>query len=662
MTDGRPAAEWREILPMAELGLALLAGALWYTTGGAVWYRDTSIGLWPALLLLPLWPLQVLARRGQVRPSVADLWLLVFILTGCVSVWIAYDRSIALAKLGLLLGAAGLGTALSHQMTRRQLYIALAILLLGGVGLGLYSVMSSDWSVQQLKYPSLAALGAKVSGILPRVQGHRITPNVAGGMLAMLIPLAVPLVFIRAGAWTGWRMLARGTVVRVLACLGLLIMFLALVLTASRGAWIGAGGALIGWFVWSWLGRLAGTGPNAWTRRIIGFALLALAAIVAALLAGYSILLLDLPGAQSLANRLKLIEQGMALSRDYPYTGVGLGLFTLPFSLYTLWIHVGYIVYSHNVFVDLLAEQGGMALVALLMLWGYSVAQFVRWRQVASRGLGLVMEASIAALGSLIIHGLVDNVLYGSRGVLLFFVPTGILLAATARTRREFAARVAEEKGEASLAEIRVPRAATAWHWLAAFGLGLGLLLALTEGHPVAAWYANQGAIAQTRAELNLYDPERFAELEMDEVRRRADLGTAEASLLKALETPEHATAPRRLASIRLARGDYSDAYRIMHSSWAAGNRDDATRLLYGDALVANGQPAAAAEIIRGVPFALERLEGQAWSRYRQNQEWEELSYAYEAIAHLAGESEQALERINDARLKAGLAPLDVLP
>ena len=44
MTGNKPAAQWRELLPIAELGVALLAGALWYTTGG-VWYRDTSIGL-----------------------------------------------------------------------------------------------------------------------------------------------------------------------------------------------------------------------------------------------------------------------------------------------------------------------------------------------------------------------------------------------------------------------------------------------------------------------------------------------------------------------------------------------------------------------------------------------------------------------------------------
>ena len=337
---------------------------------------------------------------------------------------------------------------------------------------------------------------------------------------------------------------------------------------------------------------------------------------------------------------------------------MGLGLFTLPFSVYTLWITLG-TSSTVNVFVDLLAEQG-MAPGGPADALGYSVAQFVRWRQVASRGLGLVMEASIAALGSLIIHGLVDNVLYGSRGVLLFSCRQGFC-SLRRRERGEFAARVAEEKGEASLAEIRVPRAATAWHWLAAFGLGLGLLLALTEGHPVAAWYANQGAIAQTRAELNLYDPERFAELEMDEVRRRADLGTAEASLLKALETPEHATAPRRLASIRLAEAIIltrtesciapgQQAIATMQRDcctamrwWPTGNQQQRRRLsvecrLPGEAR-RTGLVSLPAE--PGVGRAVLRLQ---------------------AIAHLAGESEQALERINDARVKAGLAPLDVLP
>jgi hypothetical protein len=99
-----------------------------------------------------------------------------------------------------------------------------------------------------------------------------------------------------------------------------------------------------------------------------------------------------------------------------------------------------------------------------------------------------------------------------------------------------------------------------------------------------------------------------------------------------------------------------------MQASWDQGNRDDGTRLLYGDALVANGEPVRAALVVQGVPFAAARLEGQAWSRYQARQEWEQLSYAYAALGRLEGDAGAALERTNDAREKAGHAPLDALP
>jgi len=271
-----------------------------------------------------------------------------------------------------------------------------------------------------------------------------------------------------------------------------------------------------------------------------------------------------------------------------------------------------------------------------------------------------VMEASVASLAAVCIHGMVDDVLYGSRGLLLLFVPTGIMLAAASQARYE-AAHALQRTGEANTAgRPGVPGLAIS----GALGIGVAvvLLMALSQGHPVAAWYANQGALAQTRAELELYDPERFAELDIDQVRRQVDLSVAEMRFLKALEEPEHPTAPRRLASIYLARGEYTRAWGVMEASWQAGNRDPGTRLLYGDALVATGEPAQAAQVIRGLPFAVERLEGQAWSRYQAREEWEQLAYAYEAIGLVTGNVETALDRVNEARERAGLAPLEALP
>jgi O-antigen ligase len=653
-----PGPGWRDHLPTAELLLALAAAALWYATGGAVWYRDTGVALWPALLLLPLLPLHWLARRGAARLTAMDLWLFLFVLSACVSVWVAYDREIATAKLGLLLGAAGLGMALAHQLTRRQLFTALAVFALAGAGLALYSIGSADWSIQEAKYPPLARFGRSIGSWLPTIGAHRITPNVAGGMLAVMLPLVLPLSAVRSAQWTGWRLPWKGRAINIVGAVAAAAMLLALVLTASRGAWLGTCGSLALWGLWRWLGRLAGSGPTAWRRHVVGFVLLVLAGILAASIAGYIILVLELAGSESLANRLQLMQQGLWFAQDYPYTGVGLGLFAIPFSVYTLWIHVGYIVYSHNTFVDLLAEQGFMGLVAVLMLWGHVLARFLRWRPQASPGLGLVMEASMASLVAMAIHGLVDNVLYGSRGALLFFVPVGILLSASARVRHEV--RRADREVAADLAPT--PAASSLpLQGLAGLSVAISLLLLLTDAHPVTAWYANRGALAQTQVELQLYDPEHFSDLELDEVRQRADLSRAESLLLKAAQAPAHPTAPRRLAAVYLARGKYAAALDVMQASWDQGNRDDGTRLVYGDALVANGEPLRAAMVVDGVPFAIARLEGQAWSRYLARQEWEQLSNTYWALGQLMGETDAALERTNDAREKAGLAPLDTL-
>ncbi|MHB1319117.1 MAG: O-antigen ligase family protein, partial [Anaerolineae bacterium] len=645
---------WRETLPTLELALALIAAALWYTTGGAVWYRETGIGLWPVLLLLPLWPLHRLARGRRAGLSGMGLWMIVFLLTACVSVWVSYDRQIALAKLGLLLGAAGVGTAMAHQSTRRQIYITLAVLALAGVGLSLYSLMSSDWAAQEAKYTQLAQIGRAVSGLLPVLSGHRITPNVVGGMLAVLVPLIIPLLTIRAELWTGFASGRAGRAGRALWGIGLAVMLLALVLSASRGAWLGLAGALAGWGLWRWLGHMAGRYQSGWKRRVGGFLLFVLAGITAALIAGYVILLFELPGSDALANRLRLLSQGLDLAQDYPYTGVGLGLFTVPFSVYTLWIHVGYIVYSHNTFVDLLVEQGAVGLVSLLLLWGHGLSCFARYRARASRGLGLVMEAAVASWATLVLHGFADDVLYGSRGVLLLFVPTGILLASAARACHE-ERRIAASEPDSAPALESPAVAAYPVSWLTMAVVGVVAVLLLTEGHPLTAWYANRGAIEQTRVELQLYDPERFAELEMDEVRRQVNLDAAIALLAQAATVPAHPTAPRRLAAIYLARGSYGDALNVMQASWDSGNRDDGTRLLYGDALVANGQPSGVAQVIRGVPFAVERLEGQAFSRYRANEEWEQLASAYAVIGRLTGDTENGLQRANDERERAGL-------
>ncbi|MFH1084399.1 MAG: hypothetical protein V1772_01370, partial [Chloroflexota bacterium] len=258
------------LLPLAEIALALAAGALWYGTGGAVWYRGGGVGLWPVLLVLALWPLHWVAAGVRIRPTASDGLVALWLASGAVGVWAAYDRGPAWAKLGLMLGAAGLYVALAHQPGQRALETALGVLALLGAGLAVYFVASTDWTSFPDKLPVLPRVGAAIAAALPRLGGHAITPNVAGGMLAGLAPLALALVGLR------WRGPRRGLVVVWAACA--LVIALGWVLSTSRGAWGGLAGALLLWLAWRLTGRWAAararTPAAAWRARLAAMGVL----------------------------------------------------------------------------------------------------------------------------------------------------------------------------------------------------------------------------------------------------------------------------------------------------------------------------------------------------------------------------------------------------
>lgn len=652
MTADTRSGRTRDWLPYIELALALAAAALWYSTGGAVWFRANPIGLWPIVLVLALWPLHWASRRRadystQINPSYA-IWLGMFLLSAGLSVWAAYDREIALAKLGLLFGAIGLAAALAHQPTRRHLYVALGVLSTMAAALGLYFVLTNDWAAEPLKAQFILRFGEALSAALPAVPGHRISPNVVGGMLVALLPIVAAMLFIQPHTWLGWKPGSWTWVVRAAWGMALLLALLALFLSVSRGAWVSLAAAVLLWAGWLWIAGTPAREPDRWRRQLAAMGLFSTAVAGAALIAGYLVYTLELPGAGALAGRLALWRDGLALAQDYPYTGLGLGLFSLPFSIYSLLIHVGYIIYSHNMWIDILAEQGIFGLTALVLLVGTAVVDFCRWRRLASARLGLLMEACLASIIAVAVHGLVDSALYGSRGVLILFVPFGIMMASARITRRE-----------ANPDAVKQALGSGVWCWAGSLVVLAATFMGVTLGRPMAAWHANLGAVAQTKAELQVYDPVHFYDPDLDQVRRQVDLTRAQTHLRRAALSPGHPTAHRRLAAMALAHGEYVQALSCMQRAWDAGHRDVATRLLYGDALIANGHVHEGVRVIRGLTWAVPRLEGQAWARYWAPEDYERAAYAYQALALLQPDRVDTDEQIAEARRRAGLPPLE---
>jgi tetratricopeptide (TPR) repeat protein len=412
-------------------------------------------------------------------------------------------------------------------------------------------------------------------------------------------------------------------------------MALALLLTISRGAWTGlmvAGALAVAWWLTERLDLTA--------RRLWVFAALVAFGGLAGILAIVGIPALRAVTLESFAltNRLNIFAQAALLVRDYPFTGCGLGSFALVHSTYALLIHVPILAYAHALLLDIAVEQGILGAVAAMVVWGG--AGWLGLRELSkTEEPRSVLAAGLLSLPVLMIHGLVDDAVYGSWFVPLLWVPAGIVMA-TLRDRT-LGQTVASRKRRLVM------------------GGTLGVALLLFSGRRLAAaWYADLGAVAQTLVELPPYDYNRFDDPTLDQIRQREDLAVAEAYFERALALdPGQVTARTRLAHIALGRGEYKAALEHTQSAWEAGHRDRVTRLLLGDALVAQGRLEEAVAVVRGLEWAESRLNGQAWYRYWVGEDWQRAAYAWNTALILNPQDAYAAAWVEQAEERAALGP-----
>jgi tetratricopeptide (TPR) repeat protein len=196
-----------------------------------------------------------------------------------------------------------------------------------------------------------------------------------------------------------------------------------------------------------------------------------------------------------------------------------------------------------------------------------------------------------------------------------------------------------------------------AWGLLTASLVFLLLVVALVFFYQPAqaAWQANLGALRQSHSELSEYEPVNFEKRSIDVVRKEAgeSLFPAEASYQRALEIdPTNRTALQRLASLAFSRENYAESLSYAQALWQAGHRDPTSRLLYGEALAANGQIAQAAEVLSGVTWAEFRLMGTAWYRYWLGGDAERAANAWSVVLLLNPENQDAVKWLKEAQSK----------
>ncbi|TMA45063.1 MAG: O-antigen ligase family protein [Deltaproteobacteria bacterium] len=239
-----------------------------------------------------------------------------------------------------------------------------------------------------------------------RVSGPFVNPNHFAAWLEMVIPAAVACVFVVVGrvrgrlrraadaargsgmpprqAWVSALIVHQRRLWAPLAvCAGLLLMGLAHVASGSRG---GRAALLVGLGV-AGAGMASSAGRSA--RRRWAAAAVALALVLAA---GLSVALWraadEVRAAEaidvSLASRLAVSAAGAAIVRDHPLLGTGLGSWLHAFRPYQappveggIWDH------AHNDYLELAAE-GGLAGVAVVLLFAFALVRAAARRPAPS--------------------------------------------------------------------------------------------------------------------------------------------------------------------------------------------------------------------------------------------------------------------------------------
>ena len=243
-----------------------------------------------------------------------------------------------------------------------------------------------------------------------------IHPNVAGGLLACLLPLHVATLWThatrpvtRGWRWVGW--------------LTVCISAFALLMSRLRGGWLALA---LSCAVTTWVAACArwDGGTRRWRVLATGLPLAAGSGVAAAvLIVGTPLLRPD---------RWLIWTNSWGLAWDYPFTGFGLGGFPMAYSSYALLLHVPYTMHAHNLFLDMWMEQGVVGLAALSWVAWLAMTPSAR----PDLDSTWVQAARLSWMTTLLL-GVVDDVHYGYGGVgaLLLFVPVA-MLARTELTAR----------------------------------------------------------------------------------------------------------------------------------------------------------------------------------------------------------------------------------
>ncbi len=244
-------------------------------------------------------------------------------------------------------------------------------------------------------------------GVNIRIYSALGNPNILAEYLVMIIPISIALF------WYSKRIHKK-----ILFFITTSILLLSLVLTLSRGGWLGLA---FGLFIFTLLIE----------KRLL------LLAIPLSLIMIYSLperifnRVLSIGDLEDSSNayRIKIWKVALDIIKDNWLVGVGLGY--IPFKMvYETYISNMPTYHIHNTFLQILAEMGilGLAVFVFFMftLFKYSIKKLIKGKD---RYIKIMAGGLLSGLAALLVHGIVESVLFMPKIIITFWTLVGLILA-----------------------------------------------------------------------------------------------------------------------------------------------------------------------------------------------------------------------------------------
>ncbi len=316
--------------------------------------------------------------------------------------------------------------AINTLKNRKQLFDLLTVFVLSGFLVCLYGVAQYvfKWDVTQAWIDE-----EMFEDIRMRIYSTLENPNVLGEYILLVLPVCVGLI------WTKKKPLAKLIFTGIAA-----VQMLALILTFSRGCWVGimAAAAIFVTFV---------------AGKLWGLALIALPFVP--MLLPQSIInrftsIGDMSDS-STSYRVYIWMGTLAMIADFWISGIGMGAEAFA-QVYPFYSYSSIVApHSHNLFLQILVESGVVGIGLFLLIGFFFLKNLISGSHLAGKGspLFVMMVAIGGAVCGFAVQGMFDNCFYNYRVFAVFWIMLALGMSCTYFAKQDVQQALTEQAGDA---------------------------------------------------------------------------------------------------------------------------------------------------------------------------------------------------------------------